>query len=255
MSCPGVPQFKFRRFFVTAIVLCLAVALFAGCSGEKADSGKDSSSQDITAAQFETLQEARIKLDPFIKEIDAIVRTRSALSARLQGVKEVINKYSDIFPEGTGYLPDPNTFAEKETKESLGYELYRMTTKEQPAKYAAQRYLFAVDLMASLAEFEQYVADHTVDNGAKSNPSNPIDDMMGNSAKMYGFGLASKLGGPGYVMVHTHVDPNGAVIYNIGAADRTVPGVPLIQVEAEFVKQAFCDMQEADGIIVTDTKL
>lgn len=252
------PKIRFKGYLILAVVIFLVAAMSAGCSGEKADSGKNNGSEYITAAEFKILQKARIKLGDIIYEIGPALGP-STLSMRLRNVSNVLKKYFGSVPEETIAIPlDFKTAEEKKVGDTLGYKLTTLENIESPAKYAAQRYVQAFRMLYCLEDFEKYIAEHTLDEGAKYNPANPIINEEMYTSGILGYGWWPGTGGEswGNIVVRTAVDPNGAMLYYRASADdpRATP-VPLIDIETTFISKAQDLISDGDSIVVKETRL
>lgn len=252
------PEFRYRKQLTAVVIVSLFAALLAGCSGEKkTDSGTNDGGKYITEEQFEILQEVRIELDDIIYEIGPAIGA-SDLSIRLRNVSNVMKKYSGSFPEETLKMQlDSKTAEEKKAEETLGYELATLVNTESHAGYAAQRYLQALRMLYCLEDFEKFIAEHTLEEGAKYNPENPIIDEEMYTSGILGYGWWPGTGGEamGNIIVRTAVDPNGAILYYRASADdpRATP-VPLHDIESTFISKAQYLISDGDSIVVLGTR-
>lgn len=241
MDLSGVLKFRFRRISVIVIIACFIISILAGCSGAEKPSGGEAQEEYSGEEQTGVMEEARIKLEAFINEVDAVISGNSTLSARLKGVNDVISEYSDTFPRVTQNDIGNWNDQEKKNPSTLVDKLSVTSGSSHSMSNEAYYYLLSVNLIYSLADFEQYVAGHTLDEGARFDPSRPIDGEQQYGLWTFGTGF-----GPGQVAVLTRINPNGAVIYNLGPDDDWVAGVPLADIESHFVHRAreLLDLEE-----------
>jgi hypothetical protein len=242
-----------RLLTLVVAVLCVLLILLSGCSSS---TSSEDDSMSISAEQFKVLQKARSELGPFINDASQALNPSYPLATRRQKVNEVIEKYKSKFPEpvNADYLhahPEISSTYEKEIKNTVTKDLMdlRPNMGGGGASYVAGDYLGVVTAMYGLGDFEEYVAQHSVDEGSKSNPANPMPVFEGGASKGFGNGEFR-----GYVAIATSVDPTSGVI-SYRLVGEEVTDATLIQIENEFVNQALGLLKEGDNLLLDETRL
>jgi hypothetical protein len=242
-----------RYFTLIVIAICLLLATISGCSSPGTS---DDHAMSISADEFKVLQNARSELGPFISDASKALNPAYPLATRRQKVNEVIDKYKSKFPEPVNedFLHAHQQIARKYENEVKGTVTEDLVDLEPnrgggEASYVAGDYLGVATVIYGLADFEEYIAQHTIDEGSKSNPADPMPVLEGGVSK--GFGSREFRG---YVAIATSVDPTtGMISYRLSGEEVT--DASLSQIENEFINQALGLLKDGDNLLLDDTRL
>lgn len=260
-----------------AVLLTLLLLSFAsaGC-GAPGESAVPGEARTISLEQYRLLREARMELGQFIDEVNQAIQPAvydpqnglqpQSLERRAERVGAVIEKYGKKLPEPssvtTGQVA-PGEAAELEgTLTGSMLELDRPLVYMDPegreqseppfAWYVANSYLAALNAVYGLLDFEEYLLEHTADEGVNANRNNPPEQMGANGTRQFG-----NPGMYGSVGVNITWDPaTGVISYQLGP-DKSmtspvatdVPGI-----EQAFISLARDAFQTGDGTLLEGFK-
>jgi hypothetical protein len=232
---------------ITLIALCLLVVALSGCSSSGSTGNQKAG---IDADQFKVLQKARSQTGPLINDASRALNLSYPLATRRQKVAEVIEKYKGKFPKPVFAYSSTHGQIGKVYEHTVTGELMNLKPGiDGDAGLVAGDYLGSVALIYGLEDFEKFIAQHTTDEGSKSNPSDPMPVLEGGASKGFGDGEFR-----GYVSIATSVDPSsGLISYRLVSNEVTNATLP--QIENEFVTQALNRLQEGDDLLLDRTRL
>ncbi|MBN2169340.1 MAG: hypothetical protein JW738_08855 [Actinobacteria bacterium] len=174
----------------------------------------------ITKGQFLALQKARKKLGHFSNEMSGAIKSSYPLETQLENSNKVTRKYEEAFPEYSPFYlnnqnPQPQIPEDTLTNDLLNIMFESKSgNHETMAYYVAQEYLLAVHILKGLPDFQQFVLEHTRENGTFSNPSNPFEDIQA------GYNIFGSYPMNNGIFVNTMIDPaSGAVRYSSRIGD------------------------------------
>lgn len=246
---------QLSSFLISSILIAslAAGAFLTGCSNQD----KDIKSDKITKGQYLALQKARKKLGHFIDEMSGAIKSSYPLETRLENVEKVIEKYEEAFPDYNQFYLEENSrpeVAEGTITDDLLNIMYESESgnHETMAYYVPQNYLLAVHTLKGLSDFQQYVLDHTFENGTVSNPENPFEDLQG------GYKIFAMYPMHNGVSVNTMIDPScGAVQYSseIGVWGEPKVSKDPLGTEYLFIEGARELMKEGDTLLVESSDI
>lgn len=241
-------QSGIRSLALMLVVFCIVAFTITGC----ADTGSVGSEENvITADQFKVLQQARSELGPFINDASQALNPSYPLATRLEKVRGVIDKYRAKFPEpfSLDYLNAHPDLAKEYENTETGDLMDLMPYMDGAAGLVAGDYLGAVEALYGLEDFETFIADHTTDEGTRSNPGHPMPVFENGQSKVFGnrgFGRS--------VSLAASVDPSSGLIdYRLVGIEVTDSSLP--QIQSQFITVALDLLQEGDNGLLDWTRL
>lgn len=265
---------RFRRSKVTRLAICVGVSVFVlvsvgACESESAQER----AKIITPEEFGTLQSARTQVGQVVEDLSKAIDPTVPQEERRARVAAVVKKYEKEMPKPsmgpTSQPENPDELTdrlENLLKGTLTGDLVQMeksvswkddggiATDAVSAWYVANSYLQVINSMYGLDEFEEYVLQHTLDEGTRINPSDPPDNMSGNQSK--GFG-GSSFPGTGSVSIKLMYGPDGNINYAVGLQELggEYRAATVADIEARFVLNAAEALREGDSLLLDRTRL
>ncbi len=228
----------------------------------------------ITPEEFTTLQGVRAQLGPVIEDLSKAIDPAVPQAERRARVAAVVKKYEKEMPRpsiGPTAMPEnPDEITDRledRLRGTLTGDLAQMdksvswkvdggiATDAVSAWYVANSYLRVIDSMYGLDELEEYVLQHTLDEGTRINPSDPPDNMSGNQSM--GFGGSGFTGGGGSVSVNIMYGSDGKISYAVGLRELggEYRAATVADIEARFVLNAAEALREGDSLLLERTRL
>lgn len=264
-----------RTLLASALAALLLAFTVAGC-GAPGESEAPGGARTISLEQYRLLREARMELGQLIDEANRALQPTvydpqtglqpQSLERRAERVGAVIEKYGKKLPRPQSILTGRITPGEAaklevtltgsmlELDRPLVYTDSEGREQSEPpfAWYPANMYLTALEAVYGLLDFEEYLLEHTADEGATVNRNNPPEQMSANETRQFG-----NAGMHGLVGVNITWDPaTGHISYQVGP-DKSfttpvatdVPGI-----EQTFIVQARDAFQAGDGLLLEGFK-
>jgi hypothetical protein len=245
---------KHAAYVVPWGVLVLGLLLLipfatSGCGGGGASSGRNM----INAGQFNVLQKARSEIGTMIQETSEALSPSLTLAQKRERVNEVLEKHKGGMPDPQSFPTQPNTqhvVATKKLQKTLEGQLNELVQAQGDSSAAlmSQMYQRAFGDLYGLKDFEKYVAEHTVAEGAKINPSNPPDQMQTNAQQWFRRALSANI---------TYNPATGDIKYILGEhqPDYMLSNATPGQIENQFILDAKYRLTEGDNSLLDDTKI
>ncbi len=231
---------------ILGIVLLIPVAT-SGCGDTS--SGKNM----INASQFNLLQKARSEIGTMIQETSEALSPSLTLAQKRGRVNQVLEKHKGEIPDPQSFPTQPNmqrAQASQKLRKTLEGRLNELVKPPggSPAAIVSQMYQRALGDLYGLKEFEKYVAEHTVAEGAKINPSNPPDQMPPNEQKWFGRTLSANI---------TYDPATGDIKYILGEhqPDYMLSNATPAGIENQFIRDAGYWLTQGDNFLLDETKI
>jgi hypothetical protein len=244
---------KNAAFVVLCNLLVLGLLLIAPLAVSGCGGGTSSGGKTINAGQFNLLQKARSEIGTMIQETSEALNPSLTLAQQRDKVTGVLEKHK-------GKMPDPQSFpTQPDMRRSVAAQRLKKTLEGQlndlvepaidsSATFMSQMYQRAIGDLYGLRDFQKYVAEHTVAEGAKINPSNPPDQMQPSAQQ----GFQSDLS------VNITYDPaTGAIKYILGEhePDYMLSNSTPAQIGNQFVLDARYWLTQGDDSLLDDANI
>ncbi len=278
---------KYAAFVSLCNLLVLGLLLIAPLVVSGCGAGTSSKQKTINAGEFRLLQKARGEIGTMIQETSEALNPSLTLAQQRDKVTEVLEKHKGTMPDPQSFPTQPNmrssvaaqrlqktlegqlnklvrlqlvspnrvslgcmvhgTNGSQNSAEQVGYALVSAQL-DSSAAYVSQLYQRAIGDLYGLQDFQKYVAEHTVAEGAKINPSNPPDQMQPNAQQ----GFQSDLS------VNITYDPaTGAIKYILGEhePDYMLSNSTPAQIGNQFVLDARYWLTQGDDFLLDDANI
>jgi hypothetical protein len=230
---------------VTALLLIVPLAL-VGCSGTSS-----SSKPTVNAQQFKLLQKAR---GTMIQQMSEVLNPSLTLAQRSEKVTAVLKKHQSELPDPARFPLQPNIqrkVADKQLQSTIVGQLMGLDRGpgSSGAAFVSQMYVRALGDLYGLAAFQKYLADHTVEEGAKINAANPPGQMAPNEQQHFGgSGLSANI---------TFNPTTGDIKYILGehTPDYRLSNATPTQIENQFVIDAKYWLTLGDDFLLDETRI
>lgn len=256
------------RVLKFTIFVCVSVFVLVSVGACDSESAQERA-KIITPEEFRTLQGARAQLGQVIEDLSKAIDPVVSQPERRAKVAAVVKKYQKEMPEPNKTYKSPTTQPEDfetQFKGTVTGDLVQMDTSVSwkgdegtsidavSAWYVANDYVQVINSMYGLEDFEDYIVRHTLNGGARINPSDPPDNMAANQSMVFG---GSSFPGMGAVNINIVYGPDGNIKYAVGLQElggeyraATVPDI-----EARFVLNASEALRGGDSLLLDRTRL
>ena len=229
-------------------LLLIAPLAAAGCGGSSSSGRKT-----IDANQFNLLQKARGEIGTMIQGTSEALNPSLTLAQQRDKVTAVLEKHK-------GEMPDPGSFPVQQNPQHATAPQTLTKTLEgrlnglvasgigSSAAFVSQMYQRAIGDLYGLAQFQKFLAEHTVAEGTKINTANPPPQMQPNQQRGFEGTLSANI---------TYDPATGDIKYILGEhePDYMLSNSTPAQIENQFIVDAKYWLTQGDNALLDDANI